>query len=138
MLDEMNPERICPGCKKKIMDRTRWVLVHRGGEKSVMCRACFHNSDVGAEVSSQDFRGFSDVFRVQRYSVIPSVMSYLRKSAGMSQTGFAEACGWSRTWQSKIESQVCTIPVWKARIIVEILEEHGVNLSDVPESLPGK
>lgn len=127
IIERIAPTGCCPGCNKKIFSMRSWVVSKK--KDKVLCRECHHG--VWPEpVKLKIQRVFGDLeVRVQMegWDVFGA-----REACGLTQGQMAKACGWSRSYQSKLESgKVKSVTLESAEVILQVLQEFGIQTGDV-------
>lgn len=103
ILDRHVKDRVCPSCKAKILEPSRWAVIqYEDGELHVICRSCQY----AAKLRKDHIPMPDDTWFVDEYRVIIDYRYIIARRNGLKLTAkeVAKLAGWSKQRQSKIES----------------------------------
>jgi hypothetical protein len=128
-LKRLVPKRICPHCSRLKPDTSSWIINKK--RTFAMCRSCFASNFPDEDV--EEMRIPHTIFPEEeiRYVVDSFALAAAREAKGIKRKSFATACGWSASYQAKLEKgKILTVAAWKAHAILKTLRGYKVLTKD--------
>jgi DNA-binding transcriptional regulator YiaG len=130
ILDQLVPKRYCPECGRLKINSASWVISK--DHTKAICRSCFQRivPDKELEQSSKlEMRVFTS--ETVRYIVSAQTITRAREKISISRREFARQCGWSASYQQKLEEgRVLTVSAESAQTILEVIRRFGFYTDD--------
>jgi DNA-binding transcriptional regulator YiaG len=133
LLDLLAPRRVCPECGTTRPLSRSWVLNKR--KTAAMCRSCYQRRFEPNQVYVD-----TSIFESEtRYRVDGAALEEMRTSLGMTISEFARRAGWSRQYQSQLESgSVTSVTHETASVVLTVIREAGGETEDASIHLRGE
>lgn len=124
IISRIHPTLECPTCKTKIEESYKWIVSK--DKKKALCKSCHQYLTYNKIESPDDQKSADDLFQEapKRFVFDSHLFVKVRCHLGISAGKFAELCGWSRQYQSKLEDgEFFTISEEKRDVIQKVLEK---------------
>lgn len=126
VIKDKYPDFRCPSCKEIIIEPRRWVIRIYKSHIDCICKSCFQRfKAIPVPLEIEKVYSVDEVFLlIPRFKVRGNILSVIREKAGVSKAEFARRCGWSRSYQTKLENgEYNSMSEETKRIIVEELKK---------------
>ncbi len=121
--------RKCPQCKQVVLNVSSWVILFK--KRIVLCKSCHYRNLSNPRRETEMKMNVQIFTKLNRYELSPNHLIQARNEAVLTQAEFARLAGWTRSYQSRLETGISkTVSEETRNVILEVLKRAGISTED--------